>query len=122
VSTSLQTALRSLITSPSACIEHVRKLLDQTWKTSTKNSLETRQDEVGTQYTRDRNTRPIQRPSGEKFCGKKGLQLGCKCKSHSRYLSLSTCCSAWQYYPLVKFLFRTTYTSIWVVIKLLTDC
>ncbi|KAG0529242.1 hypothetical protein BDA96_05G081200 [Sorghum bicolor] len=91
----------------------MRKLLDQTWKTSTPDSFETRQAEIGTHDTGDRNTRPIQQSIDGDILWKKRV-TGCKCKSHSRYFSLSTCCSAWQYHhPLVKFLFRTTCTSLW---------
>lgn len=72
-------------------------------------SIYTRQ--VGDKTRGDRNKRPIQQPSKEKICGKRVAR--CKCKSHWRYLSLSTCCSAWQYCPLVKFLFRKTGTSLW---------
>ena len=116
MSKSLQTALRSLNTSPSACIEHMRKLLDQAWKTSTPNSLETRQGEIGTQYTGDRNMRPIQQPSREKMW-KKGLQDANANHTQDTFPCL-TCCSAWQYHhPLAKFLFPTAYTSLCIVIK-----
>jgi hypothetical protein len=120
VSISLQTALRSLNTSPSACIEHMRKLLDQAWKTSTPDSLETRQEEIGTQYTGDRNTRPIQQPSGEKICGKKGYRMQMQITLEIPFfvyllfrmaIPSSTCQIPFQHHNI------QSYTSLWIVIK-----
>jgi hypothetical protein len=46
----------------------MRKLLDQAWKTSAPDSLETREEEIGTHYTGDRNTTPIHKFHYEYIC------------------------------------------------------